>query len=103
MTDPTDPHEVPHMINVIACDCHSHGLSVEPGDIGEDMFLHSWYSWHSTRVLSINALKDRLKCIWEILTEGKSCADCMILTKTSTNELIAELERVRDEVWPEEV
>ena len=96
-----NPHEVPHIINVVACDCYSHGISVEPGDFGEEAYLTTWYSWHSVRVLSIRDLIDRLKFIWQILTEGKSCADCIILTRTSLDELMAELQNVRNEVWPE--
>ena len=98
---PGNPHEVPHIIAVVACDCHSHGISIEAGDFGEEAYLCTWYQWHSVRVLSIRDLVDRFKFAWQILTEGKSCADCIILTRTSLDELMAELQNVRNEVWPE--
>jgi hypothetical protein len=94
-----NPHNVPHMINVIACDCYSHGISVEPGDIGEEAYLCTWYRWHSIKVLSLRSLYERLKFLWEILTNGNSSADCIVLTETSIDELITELQNTRIKVW----
>jgi hypothetical protein len=83
-----------HEIKVIVCDCYSHGISVQPGDPEDDVYLNTWYDYRKSPTLL-----DRLKTCWAALTDHVE-ADCIILNKNSIQQLIDQLEEAKEEVWP---
>jgi hypothetical protein len=83
-----------HKIEVVLCDCYSHGVSVQPGDLGDEVYLNMWYDYHKSP-----GLWKRLKTCWEALTDQVS-TDCIVLNKNTIQQLIDQLLAAKEEVWP---
>jgi len=84
---------LPIKTEITFCDCYSHGIIVESGFPDEEIYISSWY--HGQRDLNI---WDRLKTAWEAL-HGDVRVECLVLGKESTDHLITELQKIRDETF----